>query len=672
MQNKMTERSIQDQIEALRTQILYHERKYYIDAQPEISDGEFDQLMRELTQLETAHPEFITLDSPTHRVGGEATLGRRTRHHGPMLSLDNTYNFEELRDFDRRVQKALPDQPIQYVAELKIDGLGVSLLYEDGRLVRGATRGDGEYGEDVTANLRTIRTIPLRLTPVQPMPTVLEVRGEVFIPRDRLDEINRQRVENDEPPFANARNAAAGSVRLLDASITASRPLDIFVYALSYVEAVEITQHTQALSLLAELGFKLNPETQIYASIEGVAEYCQHWTAQRESRPYDIDGIVAKVNSVQQQQELGATAKSPRWAVSYKFPAHQSTTQIREIGVQVGRTGVLTPLAVLDSVQLAGATITHATLHNEQDLIRKDIRIGDSVVVERSGDVIPKIVRVLAEKRNGTEKIFRLPNQCPACQTPVQRSADEAAVRCVNSACPAQLKRRIAHFASRNAMNIDGLGPAVIEQLVESGKIRDIGDLYSLEKAILVELERVGEKSAENLINEIEASKAAPVEKVLFGLGILHVGENMAELLMDSFQSIDNLASASQADIESIYGIGPRVAESIVNFFRQPSNADLLRRLNTAGLQWSKNPGEPQSTVPTFFAGKTVVLTGALSQMTRSEASEKIKGLGGKITSSVSQKTDFLIAGDSPGSKFDRASQLGVSILTEEEFLARL
>ena len=668
----MTGHSIQNQIEALRTQILYHERKYYIDAEPEISDGEFDQLMRELVELETAHPEFITLDSPTHRVGGEATLGRRARHRGPMLSLDNTYNYEELRDFDRRVRKVLPDQPIEYVAELKIDGLGVSLLYEDGRLVRGATRGDGDFGENVTANLRTIRTIPLRLTPVQSMPTVLEVRGEVFIPRNRLDEINSQRVENDEPPFANARNAAAGSVRLLDASITASRPLDIFVYSLSYVDGIETTEHTQALSLLAELGFKLNPETEAYSSIEGVAEFCRHWTSQRESRPYDIDGVVAKVNTIQQQQELGATAKSPRWAISYKFPAHRTTTLIREIGVQVGRTGVLTPLAVLDSVQLAGATITHATLHNEQDLIRKDVRIGDSVVVERSGDVIPKIVTVLTEKRNGTEKIFRLPDQCPACQTPVQRSEDEAAVRCVNTACPAQVKRRIGHFASRNAMNIDGLGPAVIEQLVESEQIRDIGDLYTLEKANLVELDRVGEKSAENLINEIESSKAVSVEKVLFGLGILHVGENMAELLMDSFQSIDNLASASQADVESIYGIGPRVAESIVNFFRQPSNEDLLSRLKAAGLQWSKNLGEPQSTAPTFFAGKTVVLTGALSRMTRPEASERIKALGGRVTSTISQKTDFLIAGDSHGSKFDRANQLGVSILTEEEFLEKL
>ena len=456
----------------------------------------------------------------------------------------------------------------------------------------GATRGDGEYGEDVTANLRTIRTIPLRLTPV-----FNQCRQSwKFEARCSSRGINWMKSTVNESKTTNRRlqtlvMRAAGSVRLLDASITASRPLDIFVYSLSYVEGIETTEHTQALSLLAELGFKLNPETEAYSSIEGVAEYCRHWTSQRESRPYDIDGVVAKVNSIQQQQELGATAKSPRWAISYKFPAHQTTTQIREIGVQVGRTGVLTPLAVLDAVQLAGATITHATLHNEQDLIRKDIRIGDRVVVERSGDVIPKIVTVLTEKRNGTEKIFRLPVLCPACQTPVQRSEDEAAVRCVNTACPAQLKRRIGHFASRNAMNIDGLGPAVIEQLVESGKIRDIGDLYALKKADLVELDRMGKKSAENLINEIEGSKAVSVEKVLFGLGILHVGENMAELLMDSFQSIDNLVSANVADVESIYGIGPRVAESIVNFFDQPFNLDLLSRLKAAGAAMVEERG---------------------------------------------------------------------------------
>ena len=668
----MPNHSTQNQIEALREQIRYHERKYFIEDEPEVSDEAFDLLMKELERLETAHPELVTPDSPTQRVGGEATLDRRMRHRGAMLSLDNTYNREELYNFDQRIRKALPDQPIEYVAELKIDGLGVSLLYEDGRLVRGATRGDGEYGEDVTVNLRTVRTIPLRLISIHRMPTVLEVRGEVFIPRDRLDEINRQRIENDEPPFANARNAAAGSVRLLDASITASRPLDIFIYTLSYVEDIDITHHTQALSLLAELGFKLNPHTQVYSSIEGVTEYCGRWTAQRKNIAYDIDGVVLKVNAIQQQGELGATAKSPRWAISYKFPARQATTNVREIGVQVGRTGVLTPLAILDPVQLAGATITHATLHNEQDLIRKDIRIGDTVVIERSGDVIPKIVDVLKEKRDGTEKIFRLPELCPACKTPVQRSAEEAAVRCVNLACPAQLKRRIGHFASRDAMNIDGLGPALVEQLVESACIHDVADLYRLKKSDLVNLDRMGEKSADNLIKAIEGSKEVPVAKVLFGLGILHVGENMAELLMEGFSSIDTVASASAEDITSIYGIGPRVAESITNFFQQPANQDLLHRLKAAGLQWSIDTGKFPEPSASFFAGRMFVLTGALSGLTRSEASAKIKEGGGKVTPSVSQKTDFVVVGDSPGSKYDHALQLGIPIITEEEFIERL
>ncbi|MBI1924109.1 NAD-dependent DNA ligase LigA, partial [Candidatus Poribacteria bacterium] len=522
----------QAQIESLREQIHYHQRKYYIDTQPEISDAEFDALMKSLERLESEYPALITPDSPTQRVGGEAALGTRVRHRGPMLSLDNTYSPEELYDFDQRVRKALPDATIEYVAELKIDGLGVALLYENGRLVYGATRGDGEYGEDVTSNLRTIRAIPLRLTPIEPMPAVLEVRGEVFIPRDRLDEINRQRIENGETPFANARNAAAGSVRLLDSTITAARPLDIFIYTLSYAEGLELTSQTQSLAMLAAMGFKLNPHTEVHPSIEGVIEYCRRWTAQRESIPYDVDGIVVKVNSIQQQEELGATAKSPRWAISCKFPARQATTQIQAIEVQVGRTGVLTPVARLAPVQLAGATITNATLHNEQELIRKDIRIGDTVVLERSGDVIPKIVAVLTEKRNGTEAVFRLPDQCPVCRTPVQRSAEEAAVRCVNLACPAQLKRRIEHFASRGAMNIDGLGPALVDQLVDSGLVRDVADLYTLKEADVINLERMAEKSAENLVHAIEASKGSPPEKVLFGLGILHVGANVAELLI--------------------------------------------------------------------------------------------------------------------------------------------
>ena len=664
--------SIQNQVEALREQICYHERKYFIDDQPEISDQEYDRLMKELERLEAARPEFITPDSPTQRVGGETSLGTSVPHRGQMLSLDNTYSPEELYDFDQRVRKALPDQPVAYVTELKIDGLGVALLYEEGRLVRGATRGDGEYGEDVTANLRTLRTIPLRLNPIQSMPTVLEVRGEVFIPRDRLAEVNRQRIAEDQAPFANARNAAAGSVRLLDSTITASRPLDIFIYTLGYAEGIGITKHTEALDLINDLGFKMNPHTKAHSSIEEVIAYCHQWTADRETIPYDTDGIVIKVDSLQQQEALGNTAKSPRWAIACKFPARQVTTQIKAIEVQVGRTGVLTPVAILAPVQLAGATITHATLHNEQELIRKDVRVGDTVFLERSGDVIPKITAVLTDQRQGTEKAFRLPDHCPVCKTPVQRSEDEAAIRCVNVVCSAQRKRRIEHFASRNALNIDGLGPAIVEQLVEGELIRDVGDLYALKQADLVSLERMGEKSAENLINAIEGSRSIPVAKVLFGLGIHHVGANVAELLIDHFSSIDALATASLEDIESIHGIGPQIAESLLHFFSQPRVQEFLKRLKDAGLQWTAESSESIEVADSIFVDKTFVLTGSLSMMTRSEASDKIRERGGKVSTRVSPKTDYLIAGESPGAKYDRAIELNIPVLTEEAFTEKL
>ena len=668
----MTDESIQNQIEALREQIRHHERKYFIEDQPEILDQEYDRLMKKLERLEAAHPQLITPDSPTQRVGGEAVLGTSVPHRGQMLSLDNTYSPEELYDFDRRMRKALPDQPVTYVTELKIDGLGVALLYEDGRLVRGATRGDGEYGEDVTANLRTIRTIPLRLIPTQPMPTVLEVRGEVFIPGNRLDEVNRQRIAEDQAPFANARNAAAGSVRLLDSTITASRPLDIFIYTLGYAEGIEITKHTEALALLTELGFKMNPYTAAHSSIKDAIAYCHQWTTDRETVPYDTDGIVVKVDSLQQQEILGTTAKSPRWATACKFPARQVTTQIEAIEVQVGRTGVLTPVAILSPVELVGATITHATLHNEQELIRKDVRVGDMVVLERSGDVIPKITAVLTGQRKGTEKIFRLPDHCPVCKTPVQRSEDEAAIRCVNVACLAQLKRRIEHFASRNALNIDGLGAALVNQLVEVELIHDVADLYVLKRENLVSLERMGEKSAENLINAIEASCHIPVAKVLFGLGIPHVGANVAELLIDHFSSIDTLATASLEDIESIHGIGPQIAESLLHFFSQPRVQGFLQRLKDAELQWTAESSELPDASASIFAGKIFVLTGSLSTMTRSEASKKIKERGGEVSSSVSRNTDYVIAGESPGSKYDRAIELNIPILTEEAFTEEL
>ena len=669
----MTTQSIEHQINQLRDKLRYHEHKYYVENHSEISDEDFDSMMKQLDALETESPELITPDSPTQRVGGTVGFGERVQHYSSMLSLDNTFSPEELYDFDRRVRQMLPEEEIEYVAELKIDGLGVSLVYENGLLIRGATRGDGEYGENVTANLRTIRSIPLRIASIDRSPSLMEVRGEVFIPRDRMDDINRERIENEEAPFVNPRNAAAGSVRLLDASITASRPLDIFIYTLGYAEDIEFGTHSEALSLLAEMGFKVNPSTECFPSIEGVIEYCHRQTAERENIAYDVDGIVVKVNSIEQQSELGSTAKSPRWAISCKFPARQATTQVREIDVQVGRTGVLTPRAILEPVQLAGATITHATLHNEQDLHRKDVRVGDTIVLERSGDVIPKIISVVQERRDGTEKMFHLPDRCPACDSPVQRSTEEVAVRCVNSACPMQLKRRIENFASRNALNIEGLGPAVITQLVESKLVESVANLYELSRANLIELERLGEKSADNLIREIEGSKSVPAAKVLFGLGIMHVGQNIAELLLERFSSIDAVAAASVEEIADIHGIGAKLAESVCHFFQQTVNQQLLQRLKDAGLQWAADDSTPPGiSQESFFTGKTFVLTGTLSQMARSEASKKIKEYGGKTTSSVTTKIDCVIAGESPGSKYDRAKQLGIQILTEEEFLAKL
>ena len=669
----MTTHSVRNQIEDLRNKLRYHEHKYYVENQPEISDEEFDLMMKRLDALETESPELVTLDSPTQRVGGSVGFGERVQHYSSMLSLDNLFSPEELYDFDRRVRQTFPGEPIEYVAELKIDGLGVSLVYENGLLTRGATRGDGVYGENVTANLRTIRPIPLRVASSDSVPAIMEVRGEVFIPRDRMDGINKERVENEEAPFANPRNAAAGSVRLLDASITASRPLDIYIYTIGYAEGIEFATHSEALSLLAAMGFKVNPSTERFSSIEGVIEYCRRRTAERENIAYDVDGVVVKVNSIAQQSELGSTAKSPRWAISCKFPARQATTRVRQIDVQVGRTGVLTPRAILEPVQLAGATITHATLHNEQDLHRKDVRVGDTVVLERSGDVIPKVISVVKEKRDGTETVFHLPDLCPACDSPVQRSTEEVAVRCVNSACPMQLKRRIENFASRNALNIEGLGPAVITQLVESKLVESVADLYDLEKSALIEFERMGEKSAENLIREIEGSKRVPAAKVLFGLGIMHVGQNVAELLIERFSSIDALAAASVEEIAGIHGIGPKLAESVCQFFQGAANRELLQRLKDAGLQWVVEDSlSSDISHESFFAGKTFVLTGTLSQMARSEASKTIKERGGKTASSVTSKTDCLIAGESPGSKYNRAKELGIQILDEEEFLAKL
>ena len=661
-------------IKKLRELIRYHERRYYIDDQPEISDAEFDALMRQLEELEKTSPGDIPSDSPTQRVGGSVALGSRIPHRSPMLSLDNTFGKEELLDFGVRVKKLLEDEPVEYVTELKIDGLGVSLLYENGIFVRGLTRGDGEFGENVSGNLRTIRVVPLRLTHTEknPVPPIIEVRGEVFIPKHLLGEINIQREAEGESPFANPRNAAAGSVRTQNSNVTAKRPLDIFVYSLNYAEGLEFGTHTEALEKLKSFGFKCNPHTELHNSLEDVITYYDQWVAKREDIPYEVDGIVVKVNDISQQNELGATAKSPRWATSYKFPAHQTITKIEKIEVQVGRTGVLTPVAILEPVKLAGAMITHATLHNEQEILAKDIRIGDTIVLERAGDVIPKILDVLKEKRMGNEVAFQFPDVCPTCSTPVQRSENEVAVRCVNAGCSAQLKRRIAHFASRNALEIEGLGPATVNQLVNNELVWDVADLYTLKEEEVRKLDRMGPGSTSNLFHQIEHSKQASAARVLVGLSIFHVGDTVAELLIDHFLSIDALSQADAEAIEAIPGIGPQIAESVSTFFAQ--NRPLIGKLKAAGLSCftEKIVKTPKILEDTFFNGKTFVVTGSLTNMTRTEASAQIKARGGKVTSSVTGKTDYLIAGEGAGSKYDKAVALDVQILTAEAFFQHL
>ena len=661
------------EIDELRALIRYHEHKYYIENLPEISDADFDLLMKELKELEAATEAPIPPDSPTQRVGGGAELGTRLQHRNPMLSLNNSYDENELREFAERIQRLLEDAPVEYVTELKIDGLGVSLIYENGVFTQGLTRGDGEYGEEVTDNLRTIRSVPLRLVETKTaVPPVLEVRGEVFLPKDCLDEINVQREADGELPFANPRNAAAGSLRLLDASITASRPLDIFVYTLNYAEGTEFTTHTASLENMKAWGLKCNPHTTSHKSIEAVQAYYERWVEERHELPYETDGIVVKVNNFSQQHELGTTSKYPRWAVAYKFNAQQAITTIEKIDVQVGRTGALTPVAILKPVPLAGATITNATLHNEQEIQTKDIRIGDRIVLERAGDVIPKVVEVLTADRTGDEVIFKFPERCPACDTPVHRTEKEVAVRCVNVACVAQLKRRIAHYASRNALQIEGLGPATIDQLVDKELVRDVADLYALEVEPLSKLERMGVPSARNLVRQIERSKETPAEKLLFGLGIFHVGETVAELLIEQFRSVDALGTATLEEIESVKGIGPQIAESVFNFFGH--NQPLLDKLRAAGLHCftvavELNRMETSVATDNFFSGKTFVVTGSLEGMTRGEASNEIKSRGGRVTSSVTGKTDYLIAGEGAGSKYTKAEELEISNSDSSRFL---
>ncbi|MCM3389393.1 NAD-dependent DNA ligase LigA [Ureibacillus chungkukjangi] len=651
---------------------LLHEygHAYYVMDKPLVSDAVYDQLLHELIALEKENPSLIYPDSPTTRVGG-APLGgfKKVTHTYPMLSLSNAFGEEDLRDFDRKIRQAIGDD-FSYVCELKIDGLAISLRYENGVFVQGATRGDGTVGEDITANLKTIRAIPLRLKE----PVTIEVRGEAYMPKKSFEALNQARREKGEELFANPRNAAAGSLRQLDPKIAASRNLSTFIYSIGGDgEAYGIDSHAEMLDYLETLGFPSNKEREFCETIEDVLSFINKWTDNRPSLPYEIDGIVVKVNRYAHQDELGYTAKSPRWAIAYKFPAEEVVTTITGIELTVGRTGVITPTAILNPVQVAGTTVGRASLHNE-DLIReKDIRIGDTVIIHKAGDIIPEVVGVILEQRPEESIPFEMPTNCIACGSELVRIEGEVALRCVNPTCPAQIAEGIKHFVSRNAMNIDGLGEKVVEQLLRAEYIRDVADLYHLEKEQLVKLERMGEKSATNLVEAIERSKENSVERLLFGLGIRHVGEKAAKLLAEQFESMDALMLAKEEDVTEVHEIGDKMADSIVTYFTSDEVKELIERLKAAGVNMLYKGKKVQVEAgENPFAGKTIVLTGKLSQLTRNEAKAKIEELGGTVTGSVSKKTDLVIAGEDAGSKLTKATELGIEVWDEDRLVEQL
>ena len=653
------------EIENLRKTIHYHNHRYYVLDDPELSDREFDKLLRRLIDLETAYPSLITPDSPSQRVGGAPADGfERVVHLTPLLSLGNAFSREELRAFDARVRSGLDKSQVEYVVELKIDGLAMNLVYENGRLTRGATRGDGTYGEDVTTNLRTIRSVPLVLNEAGSIPPLLEVRGEVYLPRKEFDRLNTLREAAGEPLMANPRNAAAGSIRQLDPKITAERALAIFMHGLGTEEGLGVTTHAAMLEKLKALGFKINPYYQLFDDIEAVAEYCESWAEKRVDLPYDIDGLVIKVNNLADQHALGATAKDPRWAIAYKFPAEQAATVVEDIFVRVGRTGALTPTAILRPVRLAGSTVSRATLHNADYIAEKDIRIGDTVIVHKAGEIIPEVISVVDNRRTGSEQPFIMPADCPECGQPIVREEGEVAHKCVNPQCPALLREGLIHFVSRDAMNIDGLGPAVVTSLLDAGLINDAADLYRLKSDTLAGLERMGEKSAANLVAAIAASKEAGLGRALFALGIRYVGAKASAILARRYGDIDRLAAASAEELMTIDEIGPKIAESLANWFAEPANLAYIAKLKAVGVKLTEERQEP---VSQELAGKTFVLTGTLS-LPRKEAEALIAACGGKVSAAVSKKTSYVVAGEEAGSKLDKARELGIPVLNEAEF----
>jgi len=644
--------------------IRYHDYKYYVENKPEISDYEYDLLMQKLRKLEEKHPELITPDSPTQRVGGEPIQGFvSVKHRVPMLSIENTYSPSEVREFDKRVHKNLGGEKVEYVVELKIDGVSVSLVYEKGIFTRGSTRGDGIYGDDISTNLRTIKSIPLRLR--SGFPPLIEVRGEVYLDHQNFSRLNKEREKEGKEVFANPRNATAGSLKLLDPRAVAERRLNIWVHSLGYLEGEEgfVQSQYDFLKRLREMGFRVNPHFKLCSCVEEVLEYCQYWEKKRRELEYDTDGMVIKVNSFAQQRRLGITTRSPRWVIAYKFSPEQAITEIKEIKNQVGRTGVITPVAILEPVPLSGSTISRATLHNYDEIVRKGIDVGDKVAIEKAGEVIPEVVRVVDKKKEG--KVFSPPSFCPVCGSRLTRLKGEVALRCNNASCPAQVKMRICHFASRKAMDIEGLGEVLVNQLVDKGLLRDYGDIYfNLNQENLEGLERMGRKSAHNLLEAIERSKERELPRLIYALGIRHIGEHSAEILAQRYQSLERLEQASIEELTSIFDIGEIVAQSIYDFFHNRYNLQILEKLKKAGVEGKRR--EERGRKP--LEGKRFVFTGTLERYVRSKAEELVRRLGGVVSSSVSKSTDYVVAGFEPGSKYKKAKDLNIKILTEEEF----
>ncbi len=666
----MDKETAKHRAEELRRTIDQYSYEYYTLDEPSVPDSEYDRLMQELMAIEEEHPELRTPDSPTQRVGGAVLESFQKVQHGtPMLSLGNAFNDDDLRDFDRRVRQAVGDG-VAYNVELKIDGLAVSLRYEDGYFVRGATRGDGTTGEDITENLKTIRNIPLKMK----RNLSIEVRGEAYMPKQSFEALNEERLKHEEEPFANPRNAAAGSLRQLDPKIAAKRNLDIFVYSIAELDEMGVETQSQGLDFLDELGFKTNQERKKCATIDEVIEMIEELQAKRADLPYEIDGIVIKVDSLDQQEELGYTAKSPRWAIAYKFPAEEVVTKLLDIELNVGRTGVITPTAVLEPVKVAGTTVSRASLHNEDLIKEKDIRILDKVVVKKAGDIIPEVVNVLVEQRTGEEKEFNMPTSCPECGSELVRIEGEVALRCINPECPAQIREGLIHFVSRNAMNIDGLGERVITQLFREHLVRNVADLYKLTKEQVIRLERMGEKSTDNLISSIQKSKENSLERLLFGLGIRFIGSKAAKTLAMHFESLENLKQATEEELFAVDEIGEKMADAVITYFRKEEMLELLNELEELGVNTLyKGPKKVKAEdSDSYFAGKTIVLTGKLEELSRNEAKAQIEALGGKLTGSVSKKTDLVIAGEAAGSKLEKAQELNIEVWNEAQLLGEL